>query len=123
MRCRVGSPARVPSQSNPTPTVRRVFTHGLAHQLNLVDLYAPGVVFPRPYVDEWDNMAGLFTNVHFLAWSKQRAAWITAHGSQIQYIPRLAGASSSNTVELFLQESTAQNRKAIAIGLTQGLRP
>ena len=122
MRCRVGSPARFPSQSNPTPTVRRVFTHGLAHQLNLVDLYAhPGVVFPRPYVDEWDNMAGLFTNVHFLAWSKQRAAWITAHGSQIQYIIRAWCCALH--VELFLQESTAQNRKAIAIGLTQGLRP
>ncbi|MCP4380877.1 MAG: S8 family serine peptidase [Hyphomicrobiales bacterium] len=100
------------------------FTHGLLHQFGLVDLYAhPGVVFPRPYVDEWDNMAGLFQNVHPLVWSKQRAGWVTAHGSTIDYIPRpAAGTSYSglNPIPLFLQESTATNRKAIAIGLTEG---
>lgn len=113
-------PISVSIQSYDNNTAR--FTHGLGHQFNLVDLYAhPGVVFPRPYVDEWDNMAGLFTNVHYLVWSKQRAEWITSHGSEIRYIPRpAAGASSSNTFQLFPQESTATNRKAIAIGLTQG---
>ena len=115
-------PISVSVQSYSNPVAR--FTHGLGHQFNLVDLYAhPGVVFPRSYVDEWDNMAGLFTNVHFLAWEKERAAWITSHGSSIQYIPRPAtGASYTglNPIPLFSQESNATNRKAIAIGLTQG---
>lgn len=100
------------------------FTHGLLHQFGLVDLYAhPGVVFPRPYVDEWDNMAGLFQNVHPLVWSKQRAGWVTAHGSTIDYIQRPAAGTSytgPNPIPLFLQTSTAMNRKAIAIGLTEG---
>jgi M6 family metalloprotease-like protein len=115
-------PISVSIQSYNNPVAR--FNHGLGHQLNLVDLYAhPGVTFPRPYVDEWDNMAGLFTNVHPLAWEKQRAEWITSHGSSIQYIPRPATGASyggPNPIELFSQESTAVNRKAIAIGLTQG---
>lgn len=115
-------PISVSVQSYSNPVAR--FTHGLGHQFNLVDLYShPGVVFPRPYVDEWDNMAGLFTNVHSLTWEKQRATWITSHGSSIEYIPRpAAGASYTglNPIPLFSQESTATNRKAIAIGLTQG---
>ena len=32
-------------------------------------------MFPRPYVDDWDNMGGTFDNVHPLIWSKQRAGW------------------------------------------------
>ena len=100
------------------------FTHGLAHHFGLVDLYAhPGVIFPRPYVDEWDNMAGLFTNVHPLVWSKELAGWITGHGSTIEYIPRPAAGGSyagPNPIPLFLQESTDANRKAIALGLTEG---
>jgi M6 family metalloprotease-like protein len=115
-------PISVSIQSYSNPVAR--FNHGLGHQLNLVDLYAhPGVVFPRAYVDEWDNMAGLFTNVHFLTWEKQRAEWITSQGSSIEYIPRpAAGASYTglNPIPLFSQESTAANRKAIAIGLTNG---
>jgi hypothetical protein len=99
------------------------FTHGVLHQMGLVDLYAhPGVVFPRPYVDEWDNMADLFTNVHPLVWSKERAGWVSAHGSTVTYIPRpAAGASYAgpNPIPLFVQESTNTNRKAIAIGLTE----
>jgi len=98
------------------------FTHGLGHQFSLVDLYAhPGVVFPRSYVDEWDNMAGLFNKAHFLVWSKERAEWITSHGSSIRYVPRpAAGTNYNNTFQLFLQESTATNRKGIAIGITEG---
>lgn len=99
------------------------FNHGLSHQLNLLDLYAhPGVVFPRAYVDEWDNMAGLFTNVHPLVWSKERATWVTSSASQIQYVPRPAAGTTSgpNTFQLFNQESSTTNRKGIAIGLTQG---
>jgi M6 family metalloprotease-like protein len=115
-------PISVSIQSYSNPAAR--FTHGLGHQFNLVDLYAhPGVVFPRSYVDEWDNMAGLFTNVHPLTWEKERATWITSQGSSIQYIPRPATGTSYtglNPIPLFKQESTATNRKAIAIGLTQG---
>jgi hypothetical protein len=100
------------------------FGHGLLHQFGLVDLYAhPGVTFPRPYVDEWDNMAAPFNNVHPLVWSKQRAGWITAHGDTIEYIPRPApGASYAgpNPLRLFRNTSTSVNRKAIALGLTQG---
>ena len=115
-------PISVSIQSYASPAAR--FTHGLCHQFNLVDLYAhPGVVFPRPYVDEWDNMAGLFTNAHPLVWSKERAGWVTGHGSEILYIPRPAAGGSygeMNPIPLFHQESTATNRKAIAIGLTEG---
>ena len=72
-------PISVSVQSYANPAAR--FTHGMLHQFGLVDLYAhEGVVFPRPYVDEWDNMAGLYTNVHPLVWSKERAGWLTAHG-------------------------------------------
>lgn len=99
------------------------FTHGLLHQIGMVDLYAhPGVVFPRPYVDEWDNMAGLFNNVHPLVWSKLRAGWLSAP-TDITYVPRpAAGASYAglNPIPLFLQETAGATRKAVAIGLTQG---
>jgi M6 family metalloprotease-like protein len=100
------------------------FSHGLCHQFGLVDVYAhPGVVFPRPYVDEWDVMSGQDIGVHPLVWSKQRAGWVSAHGSEITYIPRPAAGGTytgPNPIPLFFQESTAQNRKAIAIGLTEG---
>jgi hypothetical protein len=100
------------------------FTHGLAHQLGLVDLYAhENVVFAKPHVDEWDNMAKPFTNSHFLAWSKERATWITSHGSQIHYIPRPgAGAvyAGLNPIPINVLTSTATNRKAVVLGLTEG---
>lgn len=118
----LSSPISVSVQSYANGAAR--FTHGFLHQVGLVDLYAhPGVVFPRPYVDEWDNMAGLFQNVHPLVWSKERAAWVTGHGSTIEYIQRPAAGSSytgTNPIRLYLQESTATNRKAIALGLTEG---
>jgi hypothetical protein len=100
------------------------YTHGMLHQFGLVDLYAhPGVVFPRPYVDDWDNMGGTYSNVHPLVWSKERAGWLTAHGDTIEYIPRPApGASYTglNPIPLFRNPSGAANRKAIAIGLSEG---
>lgn len=100
------------------------FTHGMLHHFGLVDLYAhQGVTFPRPYVDEWDNMAGLYNNVHPLVWSKERAGWLTAHGDTITYIPRpAAGASYGglNPIPIFRNTATAANRKAIAIGLSEG---
>jgi hypothetical protein len=96
------------------------FTHGLLHQFNLVDLYAhEGVIFSRPYVDEWDNMSGQYNNVHPLVWSKERTGWLTSHGDTIHYIPRpAAGASYSglNPIPIFRNTSTGANRKAIAIG-------
>jgi M6 family metalloprotease-like protein len=115
-------PISVSLQSYNNPVGR--FTHGLLHQMGLVDLYAhPGVVFPRPYVDEWDNMSDLFLNVHPLVWSKQRAGWVTGHGSSIEWVPRPATGGSYtgvNPIPLSVQTSTAANRKAIAIGLTEG---
>jgi hypothetical protein len=115
-------PISVSIQSYANPAAR--FTHGLLHQFGLVDLYAhEGVTFPRPYVDEWDNMAGLYNNVHPLVWSKERAGWLSAHGDTIHYIPRPApGASYAglNPIPIFRTTSTAANRKAIAIGLSQG---
>lgn len=100
------------------------FGHGLLHQFGLVDLYAhPGVTFPRPYVDEWDNMAGTYNNVHPLVWSKQRSGWLSAHGDSIEYIPRPAAGGSyggPNPIRLFRNTSTSANRKAIALGLTEG---
>jgi hypothetical protein len=62
-------------------------------------------------------------SVHPLVWSKQRATWVTSHGSQILYVPRPAAGSSypgPNPLSLFFQESTGTNRKAIAIGLSEG---
>ncbi len=97
-------------------------THGLGHQFGFLDLYAyPSVVFPRAYVDQWDNMAGFFNNVHVLAWQKERPGWITDHGATVTYIPRPAAGSTtnSNNLQLFLPSETGTNRKAIAIGLSQ----
>lgn len=98
------------------------FTHGLGHQFGLVDLYAhPPVVFPQPHVDTWDHMAYPFLNTGFMAWSKERATWISAHGSSVQYVPRPAsGVVFNQTIGLNFVSSTGANRKAIAFGLTEG---
>ena len=89
-----------------------------------MDLYAhEGVIFPRPYVDEWDNMAGLYNNVHPLVWSKERAGWLTAHGDTITTShgpPPGASYAGPNPIPIFANSSTATNRKAIAIGLSEG---
>jgi hypothetical protein len=115
-------PISVSIQSSANTAPR--FTHGLLHQFGAVDLYAhEGVTFPRPYVDEWDNMAGTFNNVHPLIWSKERAGWPAAHGDTVQFIPRPAAGGSYaglNPIPIFFNTSTAANSKAIAIGLTEG---
>jgi hypothetical protein len=99
------------------------FAHGIAHQFGLVDLYAhPGVTFARPaYADEWDNMANPFRGQQPLVWSKERARWLTEHGDTIEFMPRPnPGVVAEQTFLVNAQESTAVNRKAIAIGLTAG---
>ncbi len=115
-------PISVSVHSYANPLAR--LTHGLLHQLGLVDLYAhEGVTFPRPYVDEWDNMGGVYNNVHPLVWSKQRAGWLASHGDTVTYVPRPpAGGSYTgpNPLPLFANTSTSANRKAIALGLTAG---
>ena len=115
-------PISVSVHSYANPLAR--LTHGLLHQFGLVDLYAhEGVTFPRPYVDEWDNMGGTYNNVHPTVWSKQRTGWLAAHGDTVTYIPRPpAGGNYTgpNPVPLFANTSTAANRKAIALGLTEG---
>lgn len=100
----------------------RRFAHGLGHHFGLVDLYAhPNVIFAQPHVDEWDLMALPPQRCGFTAWSKERATWITTHGSSIEYIPRPAvGASYNNTLGINFMSSTNQDRKGIAIGLTEG---
>ena len=117
-------PISVSIQSYANPAAR--FTHGMLHQFGLVDLYAhEGVTFPRPYVDEWDNMAGVYNNVHPLMWSKKRAGWLTAHGDTDDVHPSPAAGASyggSNPIPLFRNTSTDANRKAIAIGLTRAQR-
>ena len=86
----------------------------MLHQFGLVDLYAhEGVVFPRPYVDDWDNMGGTYDNVHPLIWSKQRAGWPAAHGDTVTFIPRPApGASYSGTNPLPLFRNPQRPRIA-----------
>lgn len=115
-------PISVSIQSYANSTAR--FGHGMLHQFGLVDLYAhEGVNFPRAYVDEWDNMAGLYNNVHPLIWSKERAGWLTAHGDTVTYIPRPAAGASYvglNPIRIFRNTAAAANRKAIALGLSEG---
>jgi hypothetical protein len=112
-------PISVSIQSESNDDAR--FSHGIAHQFGLVDLYAhPNVTFPRAYVDEWDNMATPFRGQQPLVWSKERAQWLTSHGDTITFIPRPAAGFTQQDIVVNAQESTAANRKAIAIGLTPG---
>ncbi len=96
--------------------------HALCHQFGLVDLYAyPNVVFAQPHVDDWDIMANVLNNVHPMAWSKERAVWMSTYDpNSIFYIPRPpVGGSFNQTVSLDLLSSTGTtHRKAVAIGLT-----
>jgi hypothetical protein len=98
------------------------WAHGMGHQLGMWDLGAhPNVVFAQPHVDEWDNMAHAFLRPHQLAWSKERAGWLTADGDAPLFIPRpAAGASISQTHDLnFLTDGGGQ--RAIAIGMSEGV--
>jgi len=97
-------------------------SHALCHQLGLVDLYAyPNVVFAQPHVDDWDIMANILNDVHPMAWSKERAIWMSTHDpNSIQFIPRPAvGAPVNQTISIdFLSNTGTTHRKAIAVGLT-----
>ena len=66
-------------------------------------------------------MANVLNDVHPMAWSKERAVWMTTHDpNSILFIPRpAAGSTISQTVSLdFLSSTSTAHKKAIAIGLT-----
>ena len=119
----VTRPLSVSFQSFSNPVAR--FSHGLLHQFGLIDLYAhEGVIFDFPHANGWDNMAVPFMNQHSLVWNKQRPGWLTSHGSEVLYIPRPAAGGSYtglNPIPIFIQDSTAVNRKGIMIGLSPGV--
>ena len=98
--------------------------HALCHQLGMVDLYNhPGVVFAQPHVDNWDIMANL-NIVQPMAWSKERAEWLSSHNpNSIRWIPRpAAGASFNQTIPInWLSSTDTSNPRAIAVGLTPGV--
>jgi sugar lactone lactonase YvrE len=108
---------------NPLP----LFSHGMSHQLNMLDLYPfEGVTFPRPYIEGWDNMARPFNGASPLVWSKELSNWVTTHGSNIVYIPRPApGAiwnNGGNPIGLYYQETASRGQNvALAFGLTNGV--
>jgi hypothetical protein len=100
--------------------------HAVSHQLGMMDLYNhPGVVFAQPHVDNWDVMTLTNTNlVHPMAWSKQKALWLSTHdANSILWIPRpAAGASFDQSIAMnFLSSTSTANRRAIAIGLTPNI--
>jgi hypothetical protein len=96
--------------------------HALCHQFGLEDLYAyPNVVFAQPHVDDWDIMANILNDVHPMAWSKERAIWMTTHDpNSIVFIPRPAPATNvTQTIQLnALSSASTSHPKAVAIGLT-----
>ncbi|NMH89834.1 S8 family serine peptidase [Flavivirga algicola] len=98
--------------------------HAMCHQLGMVDLYNhPGVVFAQPHVDNWDIMGNL-NIVQPMAWSKERALWLSTHSpNSIRWIPRPApGSPFSQTIPLnWLSSTNTSNPRAIAIGLTPGV--
>lgn len=122
----LGRPLSVSIQSFANNTAR--FSHGLMHQLNLIDLYAhEGVVFAFPHANDWDNMAKPIEGQHPLVWNKQRAGWIDLTAPDVYWIPRPAAGSSYgaglgdlNPIPISFQEPDDGDRKAIVIGLTEG---
>ena len=98
-------------------------SHAIAHQFGMVDLYNhPGVTFAQPHVDNWGIMANL-NRVQPIAWSKERATWMSSHdANSIQYIPRpAAGSTTTLTIPLnWMAETNTDNPRSIAIGLTPG---
>lgn len=102
----------------------RRLNHAVCHQLGMVDLYNhPGTVFAQPHVDNWDIMANL-NIVQPMAWSKERAQWLSSHDpNSIRWIPRPgSGTSFNQTIPLnWLSDTNTSNPRAIAIGLTPGV--
>ena len=109
--------------NNPTP----LFSHGMSHRLNMLDLYAyDNVTFPRPYVDGWDNMAKPMNGAHPLVWEKQLSSWPASRNAKIVFIPRPVPGSTWNnggqSIPLNYQEPLRQDRPSgIAFGLTNGV--
>ncbi len=109
--------------ANPTPS----FSHGMSHQLGLVDLYAyDNATFPFPYADGWDNMAKPFNGAHPLVWSKELAYWVTSRGARILFVPRPAPGTTWNNggqpVALNFQETASTGQVVgVAFGLTNGV--
>lgn len=105
------------------PTER--FSSGVLHQFGMLDLFAhEGVTFPRPYVDEWDALGGVFNGVHPLLWQKSRAGWTNAAGINVTFISRPAAGTSysgPNPLGLRNQNTGTSGRRGIAIGLTEGV--
>jgi DNA-binding beta-propeller fold protein YncE len=109
--------------NNSTP----MFSHGMSHQLNMVDLYAyDNVTFPRPYVDGWDNMAKPINGAHPLVWGKEISGWPSSRNAKILFVPRPdPGATwnnNGNPIPLYYQETAAAGQTiAVAFGLTNGV--
>lgn len=98
--------------------------HAMCHQLGMVDLYNhPGVVFAQPHVDNWDIMGNL-NIVQPMAWSKERALWLSTHNpNSIRWIPHPgSSALPTQTIPLnWLSSTDTTNPRAIAVGLTPGV--
>ncbi|MEM9841505.1 MAG: S8 family serine peptidase, partial [Pseudomonadota bacterium] len=98
--------------------------HGVANQFGLFDLYPyPGVSFSSPRADGWTNMAMPFENQNILVWNKFKGGWVLRDDiASIRYIPRPAGtATFSETIPISFQANDDNRRKAILIGVTQGV--
>ncbi|MEM9374750.1 MAG: S8 family serine peptidase [Pseudomonadota bacterium] len=98
--------------------------HGVANQFGLFDLYPyPGVSFSSPRADGWTNMAMPFENQNILVWNKFKGGWVLRDDiASIRYIPRPAGtATFSGTIPISFQANDDNRRKAILIGVTQGV--
>ncbi|MUH35800.1 hypothetical protein D9O36_08115 [Zobellia amurskyensis] len=114
------------SIQSPSNTVNQ-YSHGLSHQLGLIDLYAyPNVSFPIDHpADEWDNMAKPIEGAHPVVWNKERATWVTSLGAKIRFIPRPPGGTSyvgNTTVDLYYQSQVDSAQVgALAFGLTEGI--
>lgn len=110
------------------------FTHAIGHHFSLWDLYAyEGLSFPKPYADNWDNMAYIdeslnksFNNAHFTVWNKIRGGWLDANSNNLRFIPRPPADPNPNhqfkeTIPIYLQETATNETQVIQVGTTNGI--